>query len=78
VVEGWLDESSDDPVARGYGWLVPIHSASGPLQIAIQVWQRHISDVFDGAPKIRRPVPRDRQESVQMLNDYADELHAVT
>lgn len=77
AAEGWL-EHSDDPVASAFGWLVPIPSESGPLQIAIQVWQRHIRDVFDRAPRNRHPVPRDRYESVRMLADYADELQAVT
>jgi hypothetical protein len=77
AAEGWL-ENVDDPVPSEFAWLAPITGDSGPLQIAIQVWQRYIRDVFDGTPRRRHSVPRDREASVQLLTEYADELFAVT
>lgn len=75
--EGWWDGSGPAEIMTA-GWTFPLAQKSGPLYVAIRVWRRFLGDLMASVRSAERPIPKDYLESIQLLSDFSDELHAVT
>lgn len=75
--EGWWDGAGPAGITA-VGWTFPLTEASGPLQVAIRIWQRHLGEVLVAARGAERPVPQDYSQSVQLLWEFSDGLRDVS
>ena len=75
--EGWWDGAGPAGITAA-GWTFPLTEASGPLQVAIRIWQRHLGEILVAGRGAARSVPQDYSQSVQLLSEFSDELQDVT
>jgi hypothetical protein len=75
--EGWWDGPGPAGITAA-GWTFPLTQASGPLQVAIRIWQRHLGELLVPAGGAARPVPQNYSQSVQLLSEFSDELQDMT
>jgi hypothetical protein len=72
--EGWLQDSVPDDVAAGSGWTFVLEEPTGPLQVAVKIWKRFIDEVLAAPRLTENPVPKNLDESVQLLRSYSAQL----
>jgi hypothetical protein len=71
--DGWMGDSIAD-TAGASGWTFVLDEPTGPLQVAVKIWRRYADQVLT-APRITsNPIPRNLDQSVQMLSDYSAQV----